>query len=66
MCIRDRLQAIAEALGFEVTDLFEEENSIVNKPVLNKKYNIAVAGTGYVGLSLSLIHISIGLSFLAT
>ena len=49
----DQLQAIAEALGFEVTDLFEEENSIVNKPVLNKKYNIAVAGTGYVGLSIA-------------
>lgn len=49
----DQLQAIAEALGFEVTDLFEEEKPAVTKPVLDKKYNIAVAGTGYVGLSIA-------------
>ena len=49
----DQLQAIAEALGFEVTDLFEEEKPVVTKPVLDKKYNIAVAGTGYVGLSIA-------------
>ena len=49
----DQLQAIAEALEFEVTDLFEEENPVSNKPVLEKKYNIAVAGTGYVGLSIA-------------
>ena len=49
----DQLQAIAEALGFEVTDLFEEENPVANKPVLDQKYNIAVAGTGYVGLSIA-------------
>ena len=49
----DQLQAIAEALGFEVTDLFEEENPVSNKPVLDRKYNIAVAGTGYVGLSIA-------------
>ena len=48
----DQLQAIGEALGFEVTDLFEEENPVSNKPVLDKKYNIAIAGTGYVGLSI--------------
>ena len=44
----DQLQAIAEALGFEVTDLFVED-----KPALDKKYNIAVAGTGYVGMSIA-------------
>lgn len=49
----DQLQDVAEALGFEVTDLFEEEKPAVNKPVLDKKYNIAVAGTGYVGLSIA-------------
>ena len=49
----DQLQAIAETLEFEVTDLFEEENPVSNKPVLDKKYNIAVAGTGYVGLSIA-------------
>ena len=49
----DQLQAVADVLGFEVTDLFEEEKPVVNKPILDKKYNIAVAGTGYVGLSIA-------------
>lgn len=48
-----QLQSIAEALNFEVTDLFEETTQRVNKSSLNKKYNIAVAGTGYVGLSIA-------------
>lgn len=49
----DQLQAIAEVLGFEVIDLFEEEKETVQKAIPDKKYNIAVAGTGYVGLSIS-------------
>ena len=49
----DQLQAIAEVLGFEVVDLFEDDKPAVNKPVLGRKYNIAVAGTGYVGLSIA-------------
>lgn len=49
----DQLQAIAEVLHFEVVDLFEDDKSVVHKPVLDKKYNIAVAGTGYVGLSIA-------------
>ena len=49
----DQLQAIAEVLGFEVTDLFEDEKSSAMKANLDKKYNIAVAGTGYVGLSIA-------------
>ena len=49
----DQLQALAEALDFEVVDLFEEEKKTANASVLNKKYNIAVAGTGYVGLSIA-------------
>ena len=49
----DQLQAIAEVLEFEVVDLFEDDKPVVNKPVLDKKYNIAVAGTGYVGLSIA-------------
>lgn len=49
----DQLQAIAEVLHFEVIDLFEDDKSVVHKPVLDKKYNIAVAGTGYVGLSIA-------------
>ncbi|MDO4396429.1 MAG: nucleotide sugar dehydrogenase [Clostridia bacterium] len=49
----DQLQAIAEVLNFEVVDLFEDDKATSSKPVLNKKYNIAVAGTGYVGLSIA-------------
>ena len=48
----NQLQAIAEALDFEITDLFEEEKT-VNKISIDKKYNVAVAGTGYVGLSIA-------------
>ena len=48
----EQLQAIAEVLDFEVVDLFEEEDK---DPVatVDRKYNIAVAGTGYVGLSIA-------------
>lgn len=49
----DQLQAIAEVLGFEIVDLFEEEISKNNKNIIDKKYNIAVAGTGYVGMSIA-------------
>ena len=49
----DQLQTIAEVLGFEVVDLFEEKKETMHKAILDKKYNIAVAGTGYVGLSIS-------------
>ena len=49
----DQLQALAEALDFEVVDLFEEEKKTANAAALDKKYNIAVAGTGYVGLSIA-------------
>lgn len=48
-------QALAEALDSEVVDLFEEEKKTANAAVLNKKYNIAVAGTGYVGLSIAIL-----------
>lgn len=48
----DQLQNLGEILDFEVTDLFEDEEK--TKPMtLNKKYKIAVAGTGYVGLSIA-------------
>lgn len=51
----DQLQAVAEVLNFEITDLFEEEISTNKKTKLKKKYNIAVAGTGYVGLSIAVL-----------
>ncbi len=50
----DQLQKLGEVLGFEVVDLFtEEEKEAPSTAALDKKYNIAVAGTGYVGLSIA-------------
>ena len=49
----DQLQAIAEVLGFEIVDLFEEEINENKKNIIDKKYKIAVAGTGYVGMSIA-------------
>ncbi|MCI1654231.1 MAG: nucleotide sugar dehydrogenase [Lachnospiraceae bacterium] len=48
-----QLQAIAEVLHFEVVDLFEEDQPNAPKPAIDRKYHIAVAGTGYVGLSIA-------------
>ena len=49
----DQLQSLAEVLSFEITDLFEDDKSYSKKSITDKKYNIAVAGTGYVGLSIA-------------
>ena len=74
----DQLQALAECLGFEPTELFidSETHSFSAHPAIAAKgtakdaastatdatetntlkpYNIAVAGTGYVGLSLAVL-----------
>jgi len=66
----DQLQRLAEALDFDLTELFVEPQNSTNfdsakapadsdpdtanaTPVPTKRYNIAVAGTGYVGLSIA-------------
>lgn len=49
----DQLQRLCEVLEIDIVDLFENEKNEVNKKISNKKYNIAVAGTGYVGLSIA-------------
>lgn len=49
----DQLQGLAEFLGFEVVELFEEEENKKKEQILDKKYKIAVAGTGYVGMSIA-------------
>ena len=51
----EQLQALGEALGFEVVDLFAEDRVVeeAGPAAESKRYNIAVAGTGYVGLSLA-------------
>ncbi|WP_396334688.1 nucleotide sugar dehydrogenase, partial [Anaerococcus hydrogenalis] len=49
----DQLQALAEVLDFEIVDLFEEKGKNNFMKNIDKKYKIAVAGTGYVGLSIA-------------
>lgn len=49
----EQLQKLGAALNFEPVELFEEDKQNNNKQTLNKHYNIAVAGTGYVGLSIA-------------
>lgn len=49
----DQLQVLAEVLDFDPTSMFEEAPVVSDKKL--KKYNIAVAGTGYVGLSLAVL-----------
>lgn len=50
----EQLQQLAEVLDFEITDLFVNESKGSESYIKpGKKYNIAVAGTGYVGLSIA-------------
>jgi len=49
----EQLQALGEALGFEPADLFAEPPKEAGAS--GKRYRIAVAGTGYVGLSLAVL-----------
>lgn len=58
----EQLQALGEVLGFEPTDLFvdsqaDNKNSKTNLTTASvlRPYKIAVAGTGYVGLSLAVL-----------
>ncbi len=48
----EQLEALAEALDFEPTDLFVEQVAPVT---VDRTYKIAVAGVGYVGLSLAVL-----------
>lgn len=48
----EQLESLSEVLGFEISDLFVENKK--TKEVVGG-YNIAVAGTGYVGLSLAVL-----------
>ncbi|MCI8485319.1 MAG: nucleotide sugar dehydrogenase [Lachnospiraceae bacterium] len=48
-----QLQTLAETLDIEVVDLFMEDGAEKKEMTLDRKYNIAVAGTGYVGLSIA-------------
>ena len=46
----NQLQALSEVLDFDTRELFVDPNV---KNTITKRYNIAVAGTGYVGLSIA-------------
>ena len=50
----DQLQALGETLGFDPTDLFVDA-ATAEIIAIDRSYNIAVAGTGYVGLSLAVL-----------
>lgn len=47
----DQLEALAQVLEFEIPELYRDE--IKPKAVPARRYNVAVAGTGYVGLSIA-------------
>ena len=51
----EQLQILADVLEFDITKLFISENNSTNEhtcSTVQNKYNIAVAGTGYVDLSI--------------
>ena len=48
----DQLLALSEMLGFNISDVFVEEEK---ESVKVERKKIAVAGTGYVGLSLAVL-----------
>jgi UDPglucose 6-dehydrogenase len=49
----DQLQALSEVLGFQATDVLLDPDAAPIR--IEKAYRIAVAGTGYVGLSLAVL-----------
>lgn len=51
----EQLESLADSLGFDPTDVFIDEIVDIKKPLIANRYNIAVAGTGYVGLSLAVL-----------
>ncbi|WP_295094409.1 nucleotide sugar dehydrogenase, partial [Ruminococcus sp.] len=48
----DQLMALATVLDFNINDVFSEPAKVKE---ISQKYKIAVAGTGYVGLSLAVL-----------
>ena len=49
----DQLLALSDVLQFDVNQVFE--NPSADKVIVDRPYRIAVAGTGYVGLSLAVL-----------
>lgn len=51
----EQLEELCKALDLNIIDFFLNEEKTNNKKVEMRPYNIAVAGTGYVGLSLAVL-----------
>ncbi len=49
----DQLEALSEVLGFNVSEVLADPDAKTSK--VDRRYRIAVAGTGYVGLSLAVL-----------
>jgi UDPglucose 6-dehydrogenase len=49
----DQLLALSHVLGFPISDVLEVPE--IKKDTVDRPYRIAVAGTGYVGLSLAVL-----------
>ena len=49
----EQLEALAEALDFDITCLYVDDAKSTPKAAPAKRYKVAVAGTGYVGLSIA-------------
>lgn len=49
----DQLETLSQVLDFDIVNLFEENHKKDISKIIDKKYKIAVAGTGYVGMSIA-------------
>ncbi len=50
----EQLEALGEALNFDPTDMYVDTATTASIPI-TRSYKIAIAGTGYVGLSLAVL-----------
>lgn len=50
-----QLEQLADILGFDLTQLFEDVNTNSIASVIDRRYHIAVAGMGYVGMSMAIL-----------
>lgn len=50
-----QLEQLANCLNFDITDVFVNANEKTNDESIDSPHKIAVAGTGYVGLSLAVL-----------
>ena len=51
----DQLLALSDVLNFNINDIIVSDTSETTAAKPQKRYKVAVAGTGYVGLSLAVL-----------